>query len=159
MSEKSILIDALFINMAGAVTIFNRLLDGLVEKKINFVLIGDLSFFYDMNALWGANYGSNVRILLINNGGGEIFKGLPMKLSDPAGRYVYGTHQTKAAGWANERGFSYISAHTQEDLDKVLPAFTDPNVNQAKPILMEVFTDTIQDIANYKSYYHSLKNK
>lgn len=41
MSEKSILIDALFINMAGAVTIFNRLLDGLVEKKINFVLIKD----------------------------------------------------------------------------------------------------------------------
>lgn len=39
------------------------------SDKLNFIFIGDLSFFYDMNALWNANYGSNVRILLLNNEG------------------------------------------------------------------------------------------
>lgn len=47
------------------------------SDKLNFVVIGDLSFFYDMNALWNSNFGCNLRILLLNNGGGEIFQALP----------------------------------------------------------------------------------
>ena len=47
------------------------------SDKLNFVVIGDLSFFYDMNALWNGNIRSNLRILLLNNGGGEIFHTLP----------------------------------------------------------------------------------
>lgn len=38
---KPILIDGLFINMGGAVAIFNRLLDGLVEHGVKFVLLKD----------------------------------------------------------------------------------------------------------------------
>lgn len=47
------------------------------SSKLNFIIIGDLSFFYDMNALWNQNYGANIRILLLNNEGGEIFHTLP----------------------------------------------------------------------------------
>ena len=39
---------------------------GYATDKLNFILIGDLSFFYDMNALWNTNYGCNIRILLLN---------------------------------------------------------------------------------------------
>ena len=131
----------------------------IASDKINYVLIGDLSFFYDMNAIWSANYGSNLRILLLNNSGGEIFKALKMNLSETANRFVCATHQTKAEGWAKERGFHYLAAHCQEDLDQHMPIFTDPNVNQAQPMLLEVFTDAAFDVAEYKSYYHSLKNK
>ena len=41
MQEKPILIDGIFLNMGGAVTIFNRLIDGLVEHGVNFVLLKD----------------------------------------------------------------------------------------------------------------------
>ena len=47
------------------------------SDKLNFIAIGDLSFFYDMNALWNINVRPNLRILLLNNGGGEIFHTLP----------------------------------------------------------------------------------
>lgn len=40
------------------------------SDKLNFIAIGDLSFFYDMNALWNINVRPNLRILLLNNGGG-----------------------------------------------------------------------------------------
>ena len=123
------------------------------------MVIGDLSFFYDMNAIWSANYGSNLRILLLNNGGGEIFKALRMNLTGKSEKYVRATHTTKAEGWAKERGFEYLSAQNQEELDQVLSAFNDPNINQTKPMFLEVFTDTDKDVADYKSYYHSLKNK
>lgn len=49
----------------------------LASTELNFVCIGDLSFFYDMNALWNGSIGPNLRILLFNNGGGEIFRTLP----------------------------------------------------------------------------------
>ena len=131
----------------------------IASDKINFVLIGDLSFFYDMNALWMGAYGTNLRILLLNNSGGEIFKALPMNLSPTASRYVCATHHTKAEAWAKERGFRYLSAQNQTDLTAALAQFTDPNVNQTEAMFLEVFTDANQDIADYKSYYHSLKNK
>ncbi|EGJ71617.1 2-succinyl-5-enolpyruvyl-6-hydroxy-3-cyclohexene -1-carboxylatesynthase [Bacteroides coprosuis DSM 18011] len=131
----------------------------LASDKLNYVVIGDLSFFYDMNAIWSANYGSNLRILLLNNGGGEIFKALRMNLTGKSEKYVRATHATKAEGWAKERGFEYLSAQNQEELDQVLSAFNDPNINQTKPMFLEVFTDTDKDVADYISYYHSLKNK
>lgn len=131
----------------------------MASDKLNFVLIGDLSFFYDMNAIWSANYGSNLRILLLNNSGGEIFKALKMNLTGESERYVRAIHQTKAEGWAKEKGFTYLSATNQEELDKVMVSFTDPEMNQTKPMFLEVFTDTQKDIDDYKSYYHSLKNK
>ena len=35
------------------------------SQKLNFIVIGDLSFFYDMNALWNGNLHNNLRILLL----------------------------------------------------------------------------------------------
>ena len=67
------------------------------RPSLNFLIIGDLSFFYDMNALWNVNYGSNIRILLLNNSGGEIFYALPgLELQGDAKRYVTATHTTTA---------------------------------------------------------------
>ncbi len=131
----------------------------MASDKLNFCLIGDLSFFYDMNAIWSSNFGSNFRILLLNNSGGEIFKGLPMNLTGNAERFVRATHSTRAEGWAKERGFNYLSATNQEELNDVLVEFLNPEVSLVKPMFLEVFTDTDQDILEYKSYYHSLKNK
>lgn len=47
---------------------------GYVSNKINTLIIGDLSFLYDKNGLWNHCIKNNLRIILINNGGGGIFK-------------------------------------------------------------------------------------
>lgn len=76
------------------------------SDKLNFAAIGDLSFFYDMNALWNVNVGSNLRILLLNNGGGEIFHTLPgLEMSEASHKFITAVHKTSAKGWAEERGF------------------------------------------------------
>lgn len=128
----------------------------MASDKLNYLVLGDLSFFYDMNALWARSYGSNLRILLLNNGGGEIFHTLPMNLTGSAGRFVRATHQTKAESWAKESGFDYLSAHNQEELDQQWVRFKDPNINQTRPLFLEVFTDTEEDVAKYKAYFHGL---
>ena len=44
------------------------------SKKGVTLIIGDISFFYDSNALWNNYIPNNFRIILINNGGGNIFR-------------------------------------------------------------------------------------
>lgn len=127
------------------------------SPKTNFIVLGDLSFFYDMNALWNGNIGRNVRILLLNNGGGEIFQALPgLKMEGRTHRFVTAAHTTSARGWAIERGFAYSEARSQEELNLALAAFTQPEETDA-PLLLEVFTDKAEDVRLLKEYYHQLK--
>lgn len=127
------------------------------SDKLNFIFIGDLSFFYDMNALWNANYGSNVRILLLNNAGGEIFHALPgLEMQDNSRRFITAIHRTSARAWAEDRGFRYLSAHNEDELNQAAEIFTQPSIT-SQPMLMEVFTEKDKDIEHLKTYYHNLK--
>ena len=127
------------------------------SDKLNFIIIGDLSFFYDMNALWNNNYGSNIRILLLNNSGGEIFHALPgLELHENARRFVTATHTASAKAWAEDRGLEYLSAHNEEELNNATARFLEPSVTN-RPMLLEVFTEKEKDIELLKKYYHNLK--
>ena len=129
------------------------------SSKLNFILIGDLSFFYDMNALWNSNYGSNIRILLLNNSGGEIFHALPgLELHENAKRFVVANHQTSARAWAEDRGFEYLAAHDAGELETSVSRFIEPNITP-RPMLMEVFTDKGSDVELLKEYFRSLKKE
>lgn len=98
------------------------------SDKLNFVAIGDLSFFYDMNALWNVNVRPNLRILLLNNGGGEIFRTLPeLELSTPH-EYITGVHKTSAKGWAEERGFLYLRVDNEAQLPEAVKTLAQPEL-------------------------------
>ena len=91
------------------------------SDKLNFIAIGDLSFFYDMNALWNVNVRSNLRVLLLNNGGGEIFHTLPgLDMSGTSHKFIAAVNKTSAKGWAEERGFQKQGrAHVEELLSSI----------------------------------------
>lgn len=128
------------------------------SNKTNFVILGDLSFFYDMNALWNGYIRDNLRILLLNNGGGEIFRSLPgLEMETETRDFVTAAHHTTAEGWAKERGFVYIEAHNEEELQTGITELSSTETHRGKPILLEVFTDPESDIRILKDYYHSLK--
>ena len=129
------------------------------SMNINFVIIGDLSFFYDMNALWMNHVRNNLRILLFNNEGGEIFHTLPgMDKNSQSRHYITAEHQTSAKGWAEERGFQYLKVTDSEEWADVLPIFTSSE-EHPQPMLIEVFTDKDIDTKLLREYYKSLKNK
>lgn len=127
------------------------------SKKLNFVVIGDLSFFYDMNALWNHHFGINLRILLLNNAGGEIFHTLPgMDKTERSRPFITAPHRTSARGWAEERGFFYMKAENQEELDEKMQLFTDSN-DTLKPMLLEVLTEAEKDTSMLRDYYRGLR--
>lgn len=156
-------------------------------NRLNFIMIGDLSFFYDLNALWNSHITGNVRIMLLNNGGGEIFHALPnLKLSPQAQHFVTATHQTTAQGWVESQGFTYLPVRNQAQLHACLDSFMQPLPSPAaqegqagqagqgqdgtatgavseqgpscKPVVMEVFTDQDDDTKILKNYMRQLQN-
>ena len=121
-----------------------------------FCVIGDLSFFYDQNALWNQNLRSNLRILLLNNGRGGIFNMLRGLEQSPArDGLVAAEHHTTAEGICLQNNVGYIKAETmeqmQQGIDRLLTAPSD------RPLLLEVFTDARADERAYRDYFHSLK--
>jgi 2-succinyl-5-enolpyruvyl-6-hydroxy-3-cyclohexene-1-carboxylate synthase len=127
------------------------------SKKQTFLLIGDLSFFYDMNGLWNRHIGTNLHILLNNNGGGEIFHLLPgLNQSEKLDGYIAAGHQTEAKAWAEQQGFLYLAVTNMKELNRQLPLFVS---EMDRPVLMEVFSDIDQNTEVIRSYYHQQKNK
>lgn len=114
------------------------------SKQTCFLLIGDLTFFYDMNALWNRYVGKNVRILLFNNGGAALFhhhQGLDKFPS--LNRNVAAEHSTEAKGWSESLGFKYLAAQNDAELEDAMNSFVTKESNT--PILLEVFTDKAKD--------------
>lgn len=125
--------------------------------NLTFLLIGDLSFFYDMSGLWNNHLGRNLRILLNNNGGGEIFSILRgLNKSEALNEYIAATHTTEARAWAEQQGFIYLSAHNSDELEQHLPLFT--RIDSEKPVLLEVFTSMEGNAEQIRSYYHHQKD-
>ena len=117
------------------------------DERPQFIICGDLSFFYDMNALWQSGLLKNVRILLLNNGTGGIFK----TLSTPKLDCVEGTHQATAEAWVKDRGFNYISVTNAQQWDEALRVLCNPQENA--PIFVEAFTDAQNDADILKYFY------
>lgn len=129
-----------------------------VSDRMNFLLVGDLSFFYDMNALWNGHIRSNLRIVVLNNGGGAIFHALPgLDMAGDTRHFVTASHGASAAGWAESQGFTYLQA---TDTVSLLAAFDDLlDETATAPVLLEVFTDAEADAEELRNYYHAIKER
>lgn len=122
-------------------------------KKLFFGVVGDLSFFYDMNILGNRHIGSNIRILLVNNGLGvefHLFKQLNSIYVNEIDQYISaGNHNGHKSPvlvkhFVTDLGFEYLSASDKDEFNEVYPRFIDPKITE-KPILLEVFTDTDEE--------------
>ena len=112
----------------------------LVADEKVFCVIGDLSFFYDQNALWNQNLRGNFRILLLNNGRGAIFDTLPGLDQSPArDRLVAAQHHTTAEGICRQNRVTYLKATNMDEVQQALDTLL--YIEADRPVLLEVFTD------------------
>lgn len=126
------------------------------SEGLVFVLVGDLSFFYDLNILTHQSFPTNLRILLINNGGGSIFRQLPgLGNSEIVTNYVSASHNLKAKGFIEASGVRYFQASSDAELDDVLKTWCSLEGNSAA--LLEVFTDNALNLEASQTYFRSLQ--
>lgn len=108
------------------------------------VVTGDLSFFYDSNALWNPRLSSNFAVLLLNGGGGAIFATLPGLAASPAlADYIAGSHRATARGLCQTYRANYLPATDVRGLEQALDRLAkgDTGPEAGRPTVIEVFTN------------------
>lgn len=100
-------------------------------------IIGDLSFFYDANALWNQGLCGNFRILLLNNKCGGIFSKFEQLADSPAcDSYVMAKHNATAEGVCMQNNVVYRKAQTDEQIREGISWLIDEK--SPRPMLLEV---------------------
>ncbi|RTY67602.1 2-succinyl-5-enolpyruvyl-6-hydroxy-3-cyclohexene-1-carboxylic-acid synthase [Flavobacterium sp. LB2P53] len=123
------------------------------EKQTVFIT-GDIGFLYDSNALWNNYIPKNFKIILINNGGGGIFRILPGHKETPVFNTFFETsHCLTAEHLAKMYGFEYSIASDEASLAISLTALYAQN---EKPSILEIFTPTLKNDSILLQYFKEL---
>ncbi|MDE5560544.1 MAG: 2-succinyl-5-enolpyruvyl-6-hydroxy-3-cyclohexene-1-carboxylic-acid synthase [Bacteroidaceae bacterium] len=92
----------------GSLSVATGYAQAMPEQQV-YALTGDLSFFYDSNALWCSPMPANLRIMVLNDGHGSIFDTLPQPPDPWKSRHaITGTHSLRAEHMARLYGISYL---------------------------------------------------
>lgn len=119
------------------------------------LITGELSFFYDINGLWNNYIPPYTRIIVINNGGGDIFKIIPGPSETNAlDEFILTKHHKNAELLAKNFGFSYTKVEDEDTLLRVLDNFFKPD---AQPKLLEINTTEVENAEVLKKYFEFLK--
>lgn len=123
------------------------------SDKLHFCVLGDLAFFYDMNALGNRHIGKNLRIMVINNGLGQEFKNPSFEANygfgDDTNVYIgaaghFGDKNDVMKHYAEDMGFEYLRAETKEEVLSNMPRFSSQEVTDC-PILFEIVTESVME--------------
>ena len=129
----------------------------LISDEPTTVITGDLSFFYDSNALWIKPFPQNLKIILINNKGGGIFRIIdgPSKI-DELEPFLEAKHDLNAEYIAKTFSINYVFCDNQTDLIYWLKDMYISNLDKAS--LLEISTENELNPEILKRYFRLLKN-
>jgi 2-succinyl-5-enolpyruvyl-6-hydroxy-3-cyclohexene-1-carboxylate synthase len=125
----------------------------LASEKPNILITGDIAFFYDRNAFWHNYNLPNLRIVLLNNHGGVIFKMIDGPASLPESDEYFVTKQRLNATYiCQEFGMDHLRLDNRRKLKNALKDFFDFD-GRTKILELE------SDIALNKTVFEQLKQK
>ncbi len=130
---------------------------GIADARPNqtvFALLGDMAFLYDRNALWTNQIPPNLKILVLNNGGGNIFRILPASSSIPEMEAYFEWQQSQTTeGTCRDAGISRFVSRSADDFSDVLQSW----LAQKSCSLLEVFTDKIENQRAVREYRNAFQ--
>jgi 2-succinyl-5-enolpyruvyl-6-hydroxy-3-cyclohexene-1-carboxylate synthase len=128
---------------------------GVAREKPTLFITGDLSFLYDSNALWNNYMPNNFRIIVINNGGGGIFRILPgHKNTENFDTYFETRHDLSAKHLCKMYGIQYSTASAEVEVNNKLKSFY---LEADAPRLLEVFTPRTVNDEQLLDYFKFIK--
>jgi 2-succinyl-5-enolpyruvyl-6-hydroxy-3-cyclohexene-1-carboxylate synthase len=117
-------------------------------------LTGDLSFIYDSNALWNNYVGANLKIIVMNNNGGNIFRFIGDKELMAGSLDFFTTpHHVKIKSLVEAYGLNYLRCDKTEELKSCMENL----LKSENATVLEVFTDSDLNTENYKGYFKNIK--
>jgi 2-succinyl-5-enolpyruvyl-6-hydroxy-3-cyclohexene-1-carboxylate synthase len=126
-------------------------------KNVHVVITGDVSFFYDSNALWNNYLGENLRIILINNAGGGIFRIIPgPATSKQCEQYFEARHNHDAEHIAKAFDIHYFSAESVEQIQGLMADFY-VYEEGGRPKLLEIRTPEDKNHLMLEEFFKAVK--
>ena len=111
----------------------------LVSKSLNILLTGDLAFLYDRNAFFHNYRLSNLRIVVINNRGGGIFRLIEGPSGQPELETYFETRHNKTSEYiCKENKLRYYKASELSTIENQWKAFTE---DSGETKVLEIFTE------------------
>jgi 2-succinyl-5-enolpyruvyl-6-hydroxy-3-cyclohexene-1-carboxylate synthase len=128
-------------------------------NRLNFVFIGDLGFVYDSNAMWNRNLPKNLKVILINNSGGGIFRLLngPTSINGFNGfdDYIETSHRVDIRKLVEAFGLAYFYAQNVDEVESQFDLF----IQSGKASVFEVKTPQTENSTVYRQYIEAIKQK
>jgi len=123
--------------------------------RLHMAILGDLSFFYDRNALWNNYLPPNLKIVVLNNHGGGIFRMIQgPKVRKECEEFFVTKQNLSAKITAIDHGLAYYSAYAERELKEKIQLF----LAEKGTALFEVFTDGMDNttmFTEFKALLHS----
>lgn len=128
-----------------------------INNNLTTLITGDLGFLYDSNALMNQHLTGNLRIIIINNQGGGIFRFIPgPDQTNQLETFFEARHSWTAKYIAMNFDIPYYEANTLAELQSVLPEFYGDQKNQ-RPSILEIHTPGEKNAELLKAYFNKLK--
>lgn len=127
----------------------------LVNEKTTTLITGDLSFIYDSNGLWNNYLSPRLKIIIVNNSGGGIFRFIEGPATvDQFEEFIETTQEQNAKGIASTFGLDYNQA---DDEASLVTGLHDLYGNNERAAILEVFTPRTANDQLLKQYFTHLK--
>ena len=120
------------------------------------LITGDMAFFYDRNAFWHNYNIPNLRVILLNNHAGGIFRIIDGPSKQPELEEFFETSQKlNASHLAEEFGFEYCLAKNQDELEAALLNFYTPSL---RPKIIEIESSSPKNVTILKQVKEKVKS-
>ncbi|MDX2361125.1 MAG: 2-succinyl-5-enolpyruvyl-6-hydroxy-3-cyclohexene-1-carboxylic-acid synthase [Crocinitomicaceae bacterium] len=124
-------------------------------NRCHVLITGDVSFFYDSNALWSNHLPSNLRIVLVNNSGGGIFRIIDgPESTGQLEKYFEAQHDFSAEHICKAFNVGYVLAQSNEEIEGEMEQFYTEN---ERPKLIEIMTPSTINAKVLKEFFQQAK--
>lgn len=128
----------------------------VASGEATLLISGDLGFLYDSNALWNEYVRADFRMIVVNNGGGGIFRILPGNdNSEGFEKFFETSHNRTCKHLCDDHGITYEAVSDMEALRKGLTSFYK---SSDKPKLLEIFTPRMENDEILLAYFDFLSS-
>jgi 2-succinyl-5-enolpyruvyl-6-hydroxy-3-cyclohexene-1-carboxylate synthase len=127
-------------------------------NDLHVLITGDLSFFYDSNAFWNNYVGENLKVVVVNNSGGGIFRIIngPNKVKGLY-HYLETENKAKVSGICEAFNMVYLKAENLVEVEQQMATLlTEPT--GGRPAVLEIFTPNTENSEVLDGFFKHFKS-
>ncbi len=127
----------------------------IASKKETLLITGDLSFVYDNNAFWNNYVPHNLKVIVLNNNGGDIFNIIPgASETEYCDENFVSNNSSSIELLSKAHGIDFMKASSAIELEDVLPVL----FKSKKATLLEIDTKTCKNSEVLNAYFKEIKS-